>query len=904
MDFQDQHKSFFQTSIGAFSEVTEREHFDSQITVTREEKRVILDYFGEENILHGNKTNDPEKALKKFYLYPDLEPIFLNLVFPKPNKTELRLYLSKNFKPLGGEVWFVFINDQGDIVLGSVQKDKWLSIRKSAQRHSFQPGAMSIIQMGEQLIGHPSTAVNELVKNGYDADALSCKVFFSYSSSQSKSFAMVFDDGSGMDYDTLFGDWLKPSVSSKRAAGSKSNRYKRNQLGSKGIGRLAAMALGENITVITRQQITKDYNWITVKREAFREEKLLSEINFPGDTIADYTSLFLDDGILLEREVDLNESLLSFLKITDLTAFNNGTLIIIESLDESVLKILKEDHNQLELPGQSGAYQNTNFYKALATLITPLILNNTIQKELQEKGLIDDKKLIANIESKFSIEYGTNLLPDQNEEEIEWIPITPVPIQSVYDYRVYGKVSRSGDASGFISYQRLEEDNREEPFQLSQSEINDKKGIQSSLFIDNEKNETGEYYFDIRIYDIGEKDNLEKLATEAKLKNASEFRLFFKNFQGMRISKNGFGVKPYGDEVEDWIGLSKARVQDPGKNVNTNQILGYVFFYSPENDNLEEKTNREGFLENKAFQQMKAMMEGIFSLLGRKRYNYRLLHGLGRTPTSKHQRPDFEDYMRSLNNLNANAAIISYSEKFMKEVTTSMDNIEESLSFSERLASLGSGIELVYHEMAQPISGLRTTKSSLDLKKVKIPEDILNNFIKDVEALRYATDVLVELRQSLQPAIGRSRVKKFRPYNTFLKVCNLYKSDIEEFNISIIADKRLETYEIIDLEYAFWIAFLNIINNAIYWIKKSERSGEIRFHIENDSLVISNSGPFINEDLIEHIFNYGVTTRSEKNATGLGLAFTQSILSRNGWSISAENRTNGPTFIIKKENNG
>jgi len=630
----------------------------------------------------------------------------------------------------------------------------------------------------------------------------------------------------------------------------------------------------------------------------------LSAIDFPGDKISNYTSLFSDEEILKERKTNVNNTLLNFLKIAKLDSFEKGTLIIIESLDNSVLKILREEHNQLELPGQSEPYESTSFYKALATLITPLNLNNEIQKQLQEKKLINDKKQIAASKSKFSIEYGTNLLPDQDENEVEWLLVEPVPIQSAYDYRIYGKVSKDGDVFGYISYKRLENDTREESFELLQNDFRDKNEIQTNLFADTEVNETGEYYFDIRIYDIGEKDNLEKLAKESKLKSAAEFRSVFKNFQGMRISKNGFGVKPYGDEVEDWIELSKARVQNPGRNVNTNQILGYVFFYSPENDNLEEKTNREGFLENKAFQQVKTTMKEIFSFLGKKRYNYRLLHGLGRVPTSKHERPDFEEYMSRLYHLDATPAIISYSEKFMKEVTTSMDNIEESLSFSERLASLGSGIELVYHEMAQPISGLRTTKSSLDLKKSKISSDALDNFVKDITTLNYATDVLTELRKSLQPAIGRSRSKKFAPYNTFLKVCNLYKSDIDDYKISIVVDQRLEKYEITDLEYAFWIAFLNIINNAVYWIKKSETPGEIRFYIEGDSFIISNSGPFINEELIDHIFNYGVTTRSEKNATGLGLAFTQSILSRNDWNIWAENRKDGPAIIIKKGSNG
>ncbi len=52
---------------------------------------------------------------------------------------------------------------------------------------------------------------------------------------------------------------------------------------------------------------------------------------------------------------------------------------------------------------------------------------------------------------------------------------------------------------------------------------------------------------------------------------------------------------------------------------------------------------------------------------------------------------------------------------------------------------------------------------------------------------------------------------------------------------------------------------------------------------------------------MEDIFEYGVTTRQEKNATGLGLSYTQSILSKNDWDITAENLEKGPIFIIKKQ---
>lgn len=776
----------------------------------------------------------------------------------------------------------------------------------TVKKYSFEPGAMSIIQMGEELIGHPSTAINELVKNGYDADATNCKVFINYSSLNNESFAIIYDNGSGMNSEILFGDWLKPSVSSKRVDNKISPIYKRQVLGSKGIGRLASMALGHNITVITRTSPNDSFCWLTINRELFKEDKLLSQIKFPGDQINDFSRLFLDDDFITERNSKKNSELVELISDNNLIEFKKGTLIIVENLDDSVLKILAEDFNNLEFIGANNEpLKETSFYKSLSTLITPLKLNSEIEKELIEKNIINNSEVKEIDALNFDLEFGTNLIPEQLKQKVEWQKVDSIPIQSIYDYRIYGKVTKEGDVIGNFSNKRLSDQSYEEKFEISHKEIIDDKKVNKKndtlqLFDNNYEPETGEYYFDIRVYDIGENDNLEKLAHLSKLKSGKAFRSAFKSFQGLRISKNGFGVKPYGEEVEDWIGLSKERVQNPTENVNTNQILGYVYFNSPENDNLEEKTNREGFLENTAFIQVKNTLKIIFKNLGRKRANFRVIHSIGRIPQSKHDRPKTEEFLETINSNDNVNFIRSYSEKFMKEINTSMDNLEESLSFSERLASLGSGLELVYHEMAQPISGLRTTKSSLELKKTKINSEALDNFLFDINSLNHATDILVELRKSLQPAIGRTRKKNFIPCETFVKVCNLYKSDIEEFNIEISIDERISKFEIFDLEYAFWITFLNVINNAIYWLKKSPNEKKISFFMEENDFVILNTGPFINENIIEHIFNYGVTTRQEKNATGLGLAFTQSILSRNNWEIHAENREKGPAFIINR----
>jgi|AntRauTorcE11897_2_1112592.scaffolds.fasta_scaffold01921_4 signal transduction histidine kinase len=782
--------------------------------------------------------------------------------------------------------------------------------KNDVQQYSFTPGAMSIIQMGEELIGQPNTAINELVKNSYDADATNCKVYFHSANTKESSFTLIYDDGNGMDEDILFGDWLRPSVSDKRKKGAKSAVFERNLLGSKGIGRLASMALGRFVTVISRKDPKKDYNWITVDRELFKKEELLKDIKFPGSSINNYLELFGDSDLVDLRTSKKNEEVLKILKRNDLDEFRKGTLILIEDFDEAVIKILKKDFSESNEKRNEFSLRGTNFYKSLATLVTPISLSSEIQEELLEREIINEKKIIANNDDVFEIEFGINLLPEQEEYEIEWQPIEAIPILDVYDYRVFGKITDKGDVDGFLSFNRLGNDSFENSFSIPRKEIKDNSlrgKDQPSLFEqgNNSENEleTGEYYFDFRVYDMGEADNRAKLSENAGFDNINTFRSTFKEFQGLRVSKNGFGVKPYGEEVEDWIGLSKARVQNPGQNVNTSQIIGYVFLYSPDNDKIEEKTNREGFLENTAFIQVKETLKVIFKNLGRQRYNYRLKHGLGRVPSSKHKRPDIAKFLKSIESSKSVSQARKKSEKFVKEITTSLDNLEEALTFSERLASLGSGIELVFHEMAQPISTLRTTKSSLDLKKDKIAEDVKEIFLNDINSLNSATDVLAELRKSLQPAIGRTRRKKFKPVNTFLRVCSLFKSDFEEAEIGIELIGNSEKITLKDYEYPFWIAFLNILNNAVYWIKRSEKPGKINFQIEDESIKVGNTGPLISEDVLEDIFEYGVTTRQEKNATGLGLSYTQSILSKNDWGITAENLEKGPIFIIKKQEN-
>jgi len=553
--------------------------------------------------------------------------------------------------------------------------------------------------------------------------------------------------------------------------------------------------------------------------------------------------------------------------------------------------------------------KDTTIYRSLSVLVTPLNLSNDIQNELLKKSIIGEKKEIAQVESTFDLFYSTNEIFEKGK--IDFLKIKPISLLKKFDYRLLGKITREGDIYSEFTCQRLEEDAFSYPFRISNNEVfsSDFKRKKSKnkpieLSEDEWNAETGEFYFDIRIYDRGEEDSKNRLYNLVQANSLSQKRKIIDNLLGLRISKNGFGVKPYGEESKDWLDLSQIRVQNPGQNLSVNQILGYVFFYSPENDGLKEKTNREGFYSNKAFSDVKLILRVIFKNLGQLRYNYRLRHNLGRIPKNKLQRPDSSLFLNFLHENDNKGLIIKKTEEFVNEITTALDNMEDTLSFSQRLASLGTGLELVYHELSQPIAKIGGSRAILSKNSYKITDNSVRElFINEISHVGSYVAELDELKNSLKPAIGRSREKLFKPNHTFKKVCYLFRKDFQEYDIKLLVHKESESFEIDDYEYPLWISFLNIVNNAVYWLKLNIKSiKSISFSIENNNLIIQNNGPFIPEDSIDLIFEYGFTLKKEKNATGLGLAFTKNILNLNNWDIIAENREEGPTFIISKSN--
>lgn len=125
---------------GSYSPVTDREIYDSQITATDSEAKLLVEYFGRAGggIYVGNVNSNKEAARKQFRLFPSGERIYLNLVYPKPNKTELRLYLSSRagFMPKKGDVWFLFESQMDrELWIGAMPEQQWRNMNADALSH-------------------------------------------------------------------------------------------------------------------------------------------------------------------------------------------------------------------------------------------------------------------------------------------------------------------------------------------------------------------------------------------------------------------------------------------------------------------------------------------------------------------------------------------------------------------------------------------------------------------------------------------------------------------------------------------------------------------------------------------------------------------------------------------------
>lgn len=71
---------------------------------------------------------------------------------------------------------------------------------------------------------------------------------------------------------------------------------------------------------------------------------------------------------------------------------------------------------------------------------------------------------------------------------------------------------------------------------------------------------------------------------------------------GIRVYREGLRVYDFGEPGNDWLNLDLRRVNTPTVKTSNNQVLGVLYLDGTKSGDLREKSNREGFIESKAYQ--------------------------------------------------------------------------------------------------------------------------------------------------------------------------------------------------------------------------------------------------------------------------------------------------------------
>lgn len=70
-------------------------------------------------------------------------------------------------------------------------------------------------------------------------------------------------------------------------------------------------------------------------------------------------------------------------------------------------------------------------------------------------------------------------------------------------------------------------------------------------------------------------------------------RQILDDMAGVGIYRDNFRIRPYGDKDQDWLGLSRRRVDNPSIRLSPNQIAGFISIAEEEDSGLIERSSRE-----------------------------------------------------------------------------------------------------------------------------------------------------------------------------------------------------------------------------------------------------------------------------------------------------------------------
>jgi signal transduction histidine kinase len=271
------------------------------------------------------------------------------------------------------------------------------------------------------------------------------------------------------------------------------------------------------------------------------------------------------------------------------------------------------------------------------------------------------------------------------------------------------------------------------------------------------------------------------------------------------------------------------------------------------------------------------------------------------------------------------------NEEF-RQINERLENAQNQLIQSEKMASIGQLAAGVAHEINNPIGYVHSNLGTLE-DYVRDLFGLLDgyaraaeragveSFLRDTEALRRRTDVEF-LREDVDALFGEVREGITRVRKIVRELKDFSHAGAEDEWLPADLHQGLDsTLAIVNNEIKYkaevvrdygdlppvWCqpsqlnqVFLNLLVNAAHAIEKNGRIA-VRTRVDGDTVAVSvsDTGHGIKPEHLNRIFDPFFTTKPVGKGTGLGLSLSYGIVKKHGGTIDVASGPEGTTFTVR-----
>jgi two-component system, NtrC family, sensor kinase len=224
---------------------------------------------------------------------------------------------------------------------------------------------------------------------------------------------------------------------------------------------------------------------------------------------------------------------------------------------------------------------------------------------------------------------------------------------------------------------------------------------------------------------------------------------------------------------------------------------------------------------------------------------------------------------------------------------------QEQIIHSRKIASLGTLVSGVAHELNNPINNIILTIDSLTSGR-KVTEERRRNMLEDIltQAVRASGIVknLLDFSRSETALIEDLDIARI-----LRETIHISENQIAVNNIDLHMNLADDLPLVRGNRQALQQVFINLVTNAVHampdggelWVRADE--GQDRKIL----ITMQDSGSGISEEHLPYIFDPFFTTKEVGQGTGLGLSVTHGIIKKHGGRITVESSPGkGSTFTV------